>query len=191
MRHERLMVQASVTQIVQRKSTLSIIVRYVWGCFTTRIKGVFNPTAMPVFYYLPATYCSQGSTRVHTFKLPLRFSSKMRRVIPTSSWVIFKRTVRFFTRATSSELGLHLLLPLPTHHAFHMLHIRFPKRQRQFWTYIWEFRRCGWECKSAGDIDRPHRFLSIPIHRDGYSPVINTGPRNGTTPSLRPLHTRD
>jgi hypothetical protein len=72
-----------------------------------------------------------------------------------------------------------------------MLHIRFPKRQRQFWTYIWEFRRCGWECKSAGDIDRPHRFLSIPIHRDGYSPVINTGPRNGTTPSLRPLHTRD
>jgi hypothetical protein len=69
-----LMVQASVTQIVQRKSTLSIIVRYVWGCFTTRIKGVFNPTAMPVFYYLPATYCSQGSTRVHTFKLPLRFT---------------------------------------------------------------------------------------------------------------------
>lgn len=74
MRNERLMVQASVTQIVQRKSTLSIIVRYVWGCFTTRIKGVFNPTAMPVFYYLPATYSSQGSTRVHTFKLPLRFS---------------------------------------------------------------------------------------------------------------------
>jgi hypothetical protein len=45
-------------------------------------------------------------------------TSKMRRVIPTSSWVIFKRTVRFFTRATSSELGLHLLLPLPTHHCF-------------------------------------------------------------------------
>ena len=45
-------------------------------------------------------------------------TSKMRRVVPTSSWVIFKRIVRLFTRAPSSELGLHLLLPLPAHHCF-------------------------------------------------------------------------